>query len=98
MPLLIDDGQIMIKKKDGMSDADFIEHYNGVHAQMAVPFVQKYGAISYSLVSSRRQIFVFSLAKGNDWKQRSYSYCTRRTNANEEFSGGRPITWTEIAR
>jgi len=41
---------VMIKKKAGMPDADFVAHYNGVHAQMAAPVVRKHGAISYSLV------------------------------------------------
>jgi len=41
---------VMIKKKEGMSDEDFINHYNNVHAQMAAPVVQRAGAISYSLV------------------------------------------------
>lgn len=41
---------VMIKKKEGMSDQDFINHYNNVHAQMAAPVVQRAGAISYSLV------------------------------------------------
>jgi hypothetical protein len=41
---------ILIKKKEGMSDEDFIRHYNNVHAQMAAPVVQKHNAISYSLV------------------------------------------------
>jgi hypothetical protein len=41
---------ILIKKKEGMSDEDFIAHYNNVHAQKAAPIVQRAGAISYSLV------------------------------------------------
>jgi EthD domain len=41
---------VMIRKKEGMSDEDFINHYNNVHAQMAAPVVQRAGAISYSLV------------------------------------------------
>ena len=28
---------ILVKKKPGMSDEDFIEHYNHQHAQMAAP-------------------------------------------------------------
>ncbi|KAK5005199.1 hypothetical protein LTR60_006328, partial [Cryomyces antarcticus] len=39
----------MIKKKEGMSDADFIKHYNHVHAQMAAPVLEKHGVITYSL-------------------------------------------------
>lgn len=41
---------IFVKKKDGMSDADFIEHYNKKHAQMAAPVLLKHKIISYSLV------------------------------------------------
>jgi hypothetical protein len=41
---------IMIKKKEGMSDDDFIIHYNNVHAQRALPILQRHGIISYSLV------------------------------------------------
>ncbi|KAL1593024.1 hypothetical protein SLS59_009494 [Nothophoma quercina] len=40
---------IYIKKKEGMSDADFIEYYNNNHAQRAVPILQRHGIISYSL-------------------------------------------------
>ncbi|KAF2113787.1 EthD domain-containing protein [Lophiotrema nucula] len=40
---------ILIKKKDGMSDEDFIAHYNNVHAQRAVPILQRHGIIGYSL-------------------------------------------------
>ena len=40
---------IYIKKKEGMSDADFIEYYNTNHAQRAVPILQRHGIISYSL-------------------------------------------------
>lgn len=41
---------ILVKKKEGMSDEDFIEYYNNVHAQRAVPILQRHGIISYSLV------------------------------------------------
>ena len=41
---------IYIKKKDSMSDADFIDYYNNNHAQRAVPILQRHGIISYSLV------------------------------------------------
>ncbi|KAF2788074.1 hypothetical protein K505DRAFT_256322 [Melanomma pulvis-pyrius CBS 109.77] len=40
---------ILIKKKEGMLDADFVEYYNNVHAQRAVPILQRHGIISYSL-------------------------------------------------
>ncbi|KAF2646872.1 hypothetical protein P280DRAFT_465022 [Massarina eburnea CBS 473.64] len=40
---------IMVKKKEGMSDEDFIEYYNTQHAQKAVPILQRHGIISYSL-------------------------------------------------
>lgn len=41
---------ILIKKKEGMSDADFIAHYNARHAQMAAPVLLRHGIISYTLV------------------------------------------------
>ncbi|KAK6432558.1 hypothetical protein LTR95_011267 [Oleoguttula sp. CCFEE 5521] len=41
---------ILVKKKPGMSDADFIEHYNHKHAQMAASVLQKHNVITYSLV------------------------------------------------
>jgi hypothetical protein len=41
---------IYIKKKEGMSDEDFIQYYNTKHAQRAVPILQRHGIISYSLV------------------------------------------------
>jgi hypothetical protein len=41
---------IFIKKKDSMSDNDFIAYYNTQHAQRAVPILQRHNIISYSLV------------------------------------------------
>jgi hypothetical protein len=41
---------IYIKKKDGMSDEDFVEYYNTKHAQSAVPILQRHEIIRYSLV------------------------------------------------
>lgn len=41
---------ILVKKKPGMSDEDFIQHYNHKHAQMAAPVLQKHNVITYSLV------------------------------------------------
>lgn len=41
---------IMVKKKEGVSDEDFIEHYNKNHAQMAAPVLLKHNIITYSLV------------------------------------------------
>jgi hypothetical protein len=41
---------ILVRKKPGMSDEAFIEHYNHVHAQMAAPVLQKHNVITYSLV------------------------------------------------
>ena len=38
-----------------MSDADFIEHYNHKHAQMAAPVLQKHNVITYSLVGLPHQ-------------------------------------------
>jgi hypothetical protein len=48
---------IMIKKKDGMSDDDFIAYYNNMHAQRAVPILQRHGIISYSLVMPPSPLF-----------------------------------------
>jgi hypothetical protein len=42
---------VYVKKKEGMSDEDFIEYYNTKHAQSAVPILQRHGIISYSLVN-----------------------------------------------
>jgi hypothetical protein len=49
---------VFIKKKDAMSDLDFIKHYNHTHAQMAAPVLLKHKIISYSLVrpSQARQL------------------------------------------
>ena len=44
---------ILVKKKPGMSDEDFIEHYNHKHAQMAAPVLEKHSCITYSLVRPR---------------------------------------------
>ena len=41
---------ILVRKKPGMSDADFIEHYNHKHAQLAAPVLLKHNVITYSLV------------------------------------------------
>jgi len=41
---------VMVKKKAGITDADFISHYNNVHAQAAAPVLLKHKIISYSLV------------------------------------------------
>ena len=41
---------ILVKKKPGMSDQDFIEHYNGVHARLAAPVLLKHNVLTYSLV------------------------------------------------
>lgn len=43
---------ILVKKKSGMSDEAFVEHYNQKHAQMAAPVLLKHNIISYSLVWS----------------------------------------------
>ncbi len=44
---------ILVKKKPGMSDEDFIEHYNHKHAQLAAPVLEKHNVITYSLVGLR---------------------------------------------
>lgn len=41
---------ILVRKKPGLSDEAFIEHYNHKHAQMAAPVLQKHNVITYSLV------------------------------------------------
>jgi hypothetical protein len=41
---------VMIRKKEGISDEDFIEHYNNVHAQLAAPVLLRHKIITYSLV------------------------------------------------
>ena len=41
---------VMIKKRDGMSDDDFVSHYNNVHAQLAARVLLKHNIITYSLV------------------------------------------------
>jgi hypothetical protein len=43
---------ILVKKKPGLSDADFISHYNTKHAEMAKGVLLKHGCITYSLVST----------------------------------------------
>lgn len=49
---------VMVKKKDGISDDDFIKHYNGVHAQLAAPVLLRHQIISYSLVGLRMRLFI----------------------------------------
>ena len=43
---------VFVKKKAGMSDADFIHHYNKKHAEMAATVLMKHNVLSYSLVRS----------------------------------------------
>ncbi|KAK0291898.1 hypothetical protein LTR91_015367 [Friedmanniomyces endolithicus] len=40
---------ILVKKKPGMTDEDFIQHYNHKHAQMAAPVLERHNVITYSL-------------------------------------------------
>ncbi|KAM3417570.1 hypothetical protein BST61_g5806 [Cercospora zeina] len=40
---------ILVKKKPDMSDADFVEHYNHKHAQMAADVLLKHKILTYSL-------------------------------------------------
>ncbi|QDS69093.1 hypothetical protein FKW77_010151 [Venturia effusa] len=40
---------VMVKKKEGLDDAEFIKHYNSKHAQMAAPVLLKHKIIDYSL-------------------------------------------------
>ena len=41
---------VLVVKKPGLSDEDFIQHYNHKHAQMAASVLQRYNCITYSLV------------------------------------------------
>ena len=41
---------ILIKKKEGMSDEDFVEYYNTKHAKMATDVIIRHDPITYSLV------------------------------------------------
>jgi hypothetical protein len=43
---------VLVKKKEGISDEAFVEHYNNHHAQKAAPVLLKHRIISYSLVRS----------------------------------------------
>jgi hypothetical protein len=43
---------ILVKKKPGLSDADFISHYNTKHAEMAKGVLLNHGCTTYSLVST----------------------------------------------
>jgi len=54
---------ILIKKKEGLSDEDFIEHYNHKHAAMAAPVLLKHNVITYSLVSSLCRVLMFALLR-----------------------------------
>ncbi|EMD92296.1 hypothetical protein COCC4DRAFT_189246 [Bipolaris maydis ATCC 48331] len=58
---------IYIKKKQGMSDEDFIDYYNNKHAQRAVPILQRHGIISYSLTYhlERDQKVIQDIMQGN---------------------------------
>lgn len=44
---------IMIKKKDGISDQAFVDHYTKHHAEMAAPVLLKHKIITYTLVCRR---------------------------------------------
>jgi hypothetical protein len=48
---------ILVKKKPGLSDEDFISHYNTKHAEMAKGVLLKHGCITYSLVSTYSAIY-----------------------------------------
>jgi len=41
---------VLVKKRDGMTDQAFVEHYNQHHAEKAAPVLLKHKIISYSLV------------------------------------------------
>ncbi|KXL47479.1 MAG: hypothetical protein FE78DRAFT_78104 [Acidomyces sp. 'richmondensis'] len=40
---------ILVKKRPGLSDEDFMEYYNHQHAQIAAPVLEKHHCITYSL-------------------------------------------------
>lgn len=44
---------ILVKKKDGISDHAFVEHYTRHHAEMAAAVLLKHKIITYSLVRRR---------------------------------------------
>ncbi|KAI9681728.1 MAG: hypothetical protein M1822_007080 [Bathelium mastoideum] len=46
---------VLIKKKEGMSDEDFMDHYNNIHARMAVPVLLRHNILSYSLTYHLRR-------------------------------------------
>ena len=52
---------VLVKKKEGISDEDFIQHYNHVHARMAAPVLQKHKIIHYSLVSDKNPLIDFPM-------------------------------------
>lgn len=42
---------ILVKKKEGLSDEEFVKHYCDVHAQMARSVLERHGCEGYSIVS-----------------------------------------------
>ncbi|KAL1303018.1 hypothetical protein AAFC00_003331 [Neodothiora populina] len=40
---------VLVKKKPGMSDEDFVTHYNHAHAAMAAPVLLRHNVLTYSL-------------------------------------------------
>ena len=50
---------ILVRKKPGMDDAAFVEHYNHTHAQMAAPVLLRHNVISYTIVSPLLPIYIW---------------------------------------
>lgn len=55
---------ILVKKKPGLSDEAFIQHYNHVHAEMAAQVLQKHDCITYSLVHLTSFLFLRACPTG----------------------------------
>jgi hypothetical protein len=52
---------ILIKKKPGLCDQEFIRYYNTKHAELAKKVLMKHGCITYSLVRCRHVFSSFHL-------------------------------------
>jgi hypothetical protein len=67
---------ILVKKKPGLSDADFISHYNKKHAEMAKGVLLKHGCITYSLVSTYTANYTHSNLANMSYNRRIISNAT----------------------
>jgi hypothetical protein len=52
------------KKKEGISDEEFVKHWKEVHGAIVLPFLKKHGALYYSQVSNHTFHLVFSPPDG----------------------------------